>query len=43
MVNTIAATVDGGDGELMFAGQRRGIAGEAIRDASLEQCGCSPA
>jgi dihydroorotate dehydrogenase len=37
MVNTVAATVRGRDGEPMFAGQRRGIAGEAIRDASLAQ------
>jgi dihydroorotate dehydrogenase len=37
MVNTVATTVRGVDGEPMFAGQRRGIAGDAIRDVSLEQ------
>jgi dihydroorotate dehydrogenase len=36
MVNTVATTVQR-DGELLFDGQRRGIAGTAIRQASLEQ------
>lgn len=37
MVNTVATTVRSADGTLMFAGQRRGIAGDAIREVSLVQ------
>lgn len=37
MVNCIASTVVGPDGKAMFAGERRGIAGAAIREASVEQ------
>jgi len=37
MVNCIATQVRAGDGQLLFAGQRRGIAGAAIRQACLEQ------
>jgi dihydroorotate dehydrogenase len=37
MVNCIAATVVGNDGRRMFAGERRGIAGAAIREACLDQ------
>jgi dihydroorotate dehydrogenase len=37
MVNCISAQVRSSDQELLFDGQRRGIAGEAIRDAAVEQ------
>jgi dihydroorotate dehydrogenase len=37
MVNTVAARVAGPDGRLLFDGAKRGIAGEAIRVACLEQ------
>jgi dihydroorotate dehydrogenase len=37
MVNTVATTVRSADGTLMFAGQRRGIAGDVIREVSLAQ------
>jgi dihydroorotate dehydrogenase len=37
MVNCISARVLGPDGRALFDGQRRGIAGEAIRDVALEQ------
>jgi dihydroorotate dehydrogenase len=37
MVNCIPATVAGAGGELLFEGERRGIAGDAIRDAVLDQ------
>jgi dihydroorotate dehydrogenase len=37
MVNCISARVVGRDGQEMFQGQRRGVAGEAIRSACLEQ------
>lgn len=37
MTNSIAATVRGADGSLMFDGQSRGICGDAIRDASVSQ------
>lgn len=37
MTNGIAAYVESGTGEKMFAGHQRGVAGEAIREASLEQ------
>ena len=37
MTNSVATQVRGRDGELLFDGQRRGICGEACRDASLRQ------
>jgi dihydroorotate dehydrogenase len=37
MTNSIATCVRGGDGRLLFDGQRRGICGDAIRAASIEQ------
>jgi dihydroorotate dehydrogenase len=37
MVNCIAATVVGADGRPRFGGDRRGIAGAAIREACVEQ------
>ena len=37
MVNCISATVVGPDGKPFFAGERRGIAGAAIRGACVEQ------
>ena len=37
MVNCISAQVRSADQKLFFDGQRRGIAGEAIRDAAVEQ------
>jgi dihydroorotate dehydrogenase (NAD+) catalytic subunit len=37
MVNCIAATVVGADGRPLFDGERRGIAGAAIRDACVDQ------
>ena len=37
MVNTIPARVTGAGARLMFQGQPRGVAGEAIREATLEQ------
>ncbi len=37
MTNSVAATVREGDGTLLFDGQRRGICGAAIREASLAQ------
>lgn len=37
MTNSLAATVQGADGALLFDGQSRGICGAAIRDASREQ------
>lgn len=37
MTNCIAATVLGGDGVAMFDGQPRGIGGDAIRSASVDQ------
>jgi dihydroorotate dehydrogenase (NAD+) catalytic subunit len=37
MTNSVAATIAGGDGQLLFEGQRRGICGDATRAASLRQ------
>lgn len=37
MTNSVATTVRGQNGELLFAGQQRGICGEATFDASLQQ------
>lgn len=37
MVNCVAARVVGADGRAMFAGGRRGIAGDAIRPAAIDQ------
>ncbi|MBM83696.1 MAG: hypothetical protein CMJ78_24320 [Planctomycetaceae bacterium] len=37
MTNSVAATVRGTDGELLFEGQSRGICGEATRTASTAQ------
>jgi len=37
MVNCVAATVVGPDGRTLFAGERRGIAGAAIRHACVDQ------
>ena len=37
MTNSVVATVADADGRLLFDGQRRGICGAAIRDASLAQ------
>lgn len=37
LVNCVAAKVSDGGPHLLFDGQKRGIAGEAIREASLEQ------
>jgi dihydroorotate dehydrogenase len=37
MTNSVATTVRGGDGVLMFDGAKRGICGRAIREASLAQ------
>jgi dihydroorotate dehydrogenase len=37
MTNSIATTVRTSDGRLLFGGQRRGICGEATRDASVRQ------
>lgn len=37
MTNSIAARVQSSDGHLLFDGQPRGICGEAILDASIEQ------
>jgi dihydroorotate dehydrogenase (NAD+) catalytic subunit len=37
MTNSVATTVRGRGGELLFAGQQRGICGEATFDASLKQ------
>ena len=37
MTNSVAAAVRGPDGALLFDGQRRGICGDAIRQASHEQ------
>lgn len=37
MTNSVAATVARPDGTLLFAGQRRGICGAAIREASVRQ------
>jgi len=37
MTNSVATTVIGPDGKLMFDGQRRGICGDAVRQASLAQ------
>jgi dihydroorotate dehydrogenase len=37
MTNSIAATVRGHDGRLLFGGQPRGICGDATREASLAQ------
>ncbi|GIW94684.1 MAG: diguanylate cyclase [Pirellulaceae bacterium] len=37
MTNSVALPVRGQDGRLMFEGQKRGICGEAIFEASLEQ------
>jgi dihydroorotate dehydrogenase len=39
MVNTIPARVTAASGTDLFGGQKRGIAGEAIRDATLAQVG----
>lgn len=39
MVNCISARVRRVTGEMMFSGELRGIAGEAIRASSLRQCG----
>ena len=37
MTNSVATTVEGKDGTLLFDGQQRGICGEATFDASLQQ------
>ncbi len=37
MTNSVATTVLGAGGKLLFDGQRRGVCGEATRDASTEQ------
>jgi dihydroorotate dehydrogenase (NAD+) catalytic subunit len=37
MTNSVATTVRGQSGKLLFAGQQRGICGEATFDASLQQ------
>jgi dihydroorotate dehydrogenase (NAD+) catalytic subunit len=37
MTNSVATTVLGPDGKLLFGGQRRGVCGEATRDASTQQ------
>jgi len=37
MTNSVAATIADAAGKLLFDGQRRGICGEAIREASLAQ------
>ena len=37
MTNSIATKVVGADGQLLFDGQRRGICGDATRQASLRQ------
>jgi dihydroorotate dehydrogenase (NAD+) catalytic subunit len=37
MTNSVATTVTDENGELLFAGERRGICGDAIRDASIGQ------
>jgi dihydroorotate dehydrogenase len=37
MTNSVAATVRDANGELMFDGQKRGICGDATRDASVAQ------
>lgn len=37
MTNSVAATVRGVDGQLLFAGQPRGICGDAVREASMDQ------
>lgn len=37
MVNCISATITTPTGRSMFEGQKRGVAGDAIRDASLDQ------
>ncbi len=37
MTNSVATTVEGKDGTLLFDGQQRGICGEATFDASLLQ------
>lgn len=39
MTNSIATTVKDGAGKLMFDGQKRGICGAAIREASIAQVG----
>ena len=37
MTNSVATTVAGPDGELLFDGQKRGICGDATREASVRQ------
>lgn len=37
MTNSVATTVHGADGALLFGGAKRGICGRAIREASLAQ------
>ena len=37
MTNSIASTVRGDDGSFLFAGEKRGICGDATRDASISQ------
>jgi dihydroorotate dehydrogenase (NAD+) catalytic subunit len=37
MTNSVATTIEGKDGKLLFDGQQRGICGEATFDASLQQ------
>jgi dihydroorotate dehydrogenase len=37
MTNSVATTVRHGDGRLVFDGQPRGICGDAVREASIEQ------
>jgi dihydroorotate dehydrogenase len=39
MTNSVAALVKADDGTLLFNGERRGICGEATRQASLAQAG----
>jgi len=37
MTNSVATTVRAADGEMLFDGQRRGICGQATREASIKQ------
>ena len=37
MTNSVATTVVGQSGELLFEGQRRGVCGDATREASIAQ------
>ncbi|RIK77858.1 MAG: hypothetical protein DCC68_16420 [Planctomycetota bacterium] len=40
MTNSVSTTVRGGDGLPLFGGAKRGICGQAIREASLRQVEC---